>query len=448
MRDVKGKNVQGLIGLCLAPSHTLTSQDQEALARVLEKYHMKTQVLKDQRTLLIRGGDAFKGLTQNTQENDQILENGWQVLRETQEQYPLYVKALPDGRGVIFASHSGLLMKSGLVTPCLLPAARAAVLQQGVSPEGVSLFGFVRELLPGEIACLQDGEAVIKRMDEFKDPHKGSGNALPLRCGPLPRPHVPLGCYLDHRDVSQGLLEELKRTHQDVRGYRLFFPDLDKGSKINQQKPPISAVPPPYEMIPFTGKDFWRLMPEMAKACDELICDLSVLEAFKIGEAAAKDGRPLVMATSDSEEVHDYPAKGYVGRLERTTYHLDHDVSLASRSRLVSPRVEGVLKILLAQGVPLVSVMPFSAHRTKANPFEALLKLWIQEKNHRLASLMARQECILELMPREEIKDLFVQNDKKSLFVAWELIFYALWHQIYIQGRDPIPDTLAMLARA
>jgi asparagine synthase (glutamine-hydrolysing) len=73
--------------------------------------------------------------------------------------------------------------------------------------------------------------------------------------------------------------------------------------------------------------------------------------------------------------------------------------------------------------------------------------VWIQEKNHRLASLMARQECILELMPREEIKDLFVQRDKKSLFVAWELIFYALWHQIYIQGRDPIPDTLAMLAR-
>lgn len=436
------------MGLCLTPPHTVTPQDQEALTRVLEKYQIKTQVLAAQGTLFITGSDAFKDLAQNNQENAPALEDIWQVLRETQDQYPLYTRALPEGRGVMFASHSGLLMASGLVTPCLLPAARAAVLQQGASPDGMSLFGFVRELLPGEVACIQDGQALIKKKDDIKGVQKEICHGLPLRCGVVPSPHTPLGCYLDHAHVSQRLLEELTRTHQDVKGYRLFFPDLEKECQENQPRSEIGASLISHEAVPFTAKDFWRLMPEIAKVCDELTCDPAVLGAFKIGEAVAQDRRALVMATSNAQGTLDYPAKGYVGRLKRTTYHLEHDGSLASRSRVMSLGVESALKAFLAQGVPSVSFVPLPIQRTKENPFETLLKLWIQEKNHRLASLMARQECILELMPREEIKDLFVQNDKKSLFVAWELIFYALWHQIYIQGRDPIPDTLAMLARA
>jgi hypothetical protein len=448
VRYVKEKNVQGFMGLCLTPPHTVTPQDQEALTRVLEKYQIKTQVLAAQGTLFIRGSDAFKDLAQNNQEGDSTLEGAWQVLRETGDQYPLYTRALPEGRGVMFASHSGLLVASGLVTPCLLPEARAAVLQQGAAPDGISLFGFVRELLPGEVARIKDGQAVIKKREDIKGLQKENCNGLPLRCGVVPPPLIPLGCYSDHAHTSQRLFEELTQTHQDVKGYRLFFPDLEKECQENQPRSKIGASLISHEAVSFTAKDFWRLMPEIAKACDELICDPAVLGAFKIGEAVARDGRSLVMATSDVQDTLDYPAKGYVGRLKRTTYHLEHDGSLASQSRVMCRRVESALKAFLAQGVPSVSFVPFSTQRTKVNPFETLLKLWIQEKNHRLASLMARQECILELMPREEIKDLFVQNDKKSLFVAWELIFYALWHQIYIQGRDPIPDTLAMLARA
>ncbi|MCE2951108.1 MAG: hypothetical protein ACK5TR_02600 [Alphaproteobacteria bacterium] len=450
VRDAKKNPSPALLGLCLAPSHFVTTQEQKALTHVFESHHLDGEILINSKTLYVMASGAFKEIAYLTIKSDvREPHGGWYAQRETDDHYPLYLRELSHGRGVIFSSHSGVLVRSGLVTPCLLPTARAAVLQQGAAPQGLSLFGFVKELLPGHSAYFQDGKVEIHPINALEGQKKALGNVLPLRCEGLPAPHVPLGFFSQDLSASQFCLETLRRTHGDVKIYSLFFPDVEKGNKKKevQDRPEITAKD--HELIPFTAKDFWRLMPEMAHACDELICQPSILGAHMVGRSAVKDGRHMVIPTLEMPQKSPYFLKGYVDRLKRTTYQLEYDASLFKGATMKNPHTEGALKALLSQGlrVSIVPVCKPFLTRRSSSPYENLIRVWIQEKNHRLASLMARQECILELMPREEIKDLFVQRDKKSLFVAWELIFYALWHQIYIQGRDPIPDTLAMLAR-
>jgi asparagine synthase (glutamine-hydrolysing) len=133
--------------------------------------------------------------------------------------------------------------------------------------------------------------------------------------------------------------------------------------------------------------------------------------------------------------------------LEGRTPFLDPQVGAFCASLPDDVRVRGRFgKWILRQW--LQEALPISAPFAKKRGFRVPVGEWIGAKGHRLGTLVARQEGVREIMQAHDVKELFMQKNERALFACWELLFYALWHQIHIQGRPVVPDTLAMLARA
>lgn len=96
----------------------------------------------------------------------------------------------------------------------------------------------------------------------------------------------------------------------------------------------------------------------------------------------------------------------------------------------------------------LKASLPESQPFAKKKGFRVPVGEWISAKGPRLASLVARQEGIEEIVSYDQVKKIFMGQDDRTLFAAWQLLFYAVWHQVHILQKKPIPDTLAMLSRA
>ena len=59
---------------------------------------------------------------------------------------------------------------------------------------------------------------------------------------------------------------------------------------------------------------------------------------------------------------------------------------------------------------------------------------WIFTEKDKLGKLVAKQDGINQLFEPKAVLELFANSDKKSGFVLWSLLFYALWHKVHIQG--------------
>lgn len=74
---------------------------------------------------------------------------------------------------------------------------------------------------------------------------------------------------------------------------------------------------------------------------------------------------------------------------------------------------------------------------------------WLRGQGHRLGPLVAAQPGVAALCHPDQVVRLFVSGDKRHGFAAWTLLFYALWHQRHIVGRDDgDADTFAALDAA
>ncbi|MGF1625404.1 MAG: asparagine synthase (glutamine-hydrolyzing) [Alphaproteobacteria bacterium] len=74
---------------------------------------------------------------------------------------------------------------------------------------------------------------------------------------------------------------------------------------------------------------------------------------------------------------------------------------------------------------------------------------WLRSQGARLGPLVAAQSGVAALCHRDRVVRLFGSDDKRHGFAAWTLLFYALWHQRHIIGRDPgDADTFAALDAA
>lgn len=95
----------------------------------------------------------------------------------------------------------------------------------------------------------------------------------------------------------------------------------------------------------------------------------------------------------------------------------------------------------------LKDALPESQPFAKKKGFRVPVGEWISAKGPRLASLVARQDGVEDILSYDQVKAIFMGHDDRTLFAAWQLLFYAVWHQIHILKKEPVPDTLAMLSR-
>ena len=71
---------------------------------------------------------------------------------------------------------------------------------------------------------------------------------------------------------------------------------------------------------------------------------------------------------------------------------------------------------------------------------------WIRRRGAAVGELVAAAPGIVEVCRPEAVRELFKRPTRKTGIAAWSLLFYALWHAIHIEGREPVNDTFEFLA--
>lgn len=92
-------------------------------------------------------------------------------------------------------------------------------------------------------------------------------------------------------------------------------------------------------------------------------------------------------------------------------------------------------------------------HLPQSNPFadkkgfSVPIGLWIEQQARVLAPLVAAQAGVQEVAFPDKILSLFEKaSGRKERYMAWNLLFYALWHQIHIVGKSSQGTVVEVLA--
>ncbi len=85
----------------------------------------------------------------------------------------------------------------------------------------------------------------------------------------------------------------------------------------------------------------------------------------------------------------------------------------------------------------LHEALPEAEAFTKKRGFSVPVAHWIHGRGAQLGPLVADQAGVAAIAHRDQVVKLFLSDDKRHGFAAWTLLFYALWHQRHMLGRDP-----------
>ena len=72
---------------------------------------------------------------------------------------------------------------------------------------------------------------------------------------------------------------------------------------------------------------------------------------------------------------------------------------------------------------------------------------WIAGRGGSLGDLVARQPGIAELCRPDAVRAVFRTTGKRAGQAAWALLFYALWHEIHVCGKQPAATPEETLAQ-
>ncbi|MDI2090444.1 asparagine synthase (glutamine-hydrolyzing) [Commensalibacter oyaizuii] len=115
--------------------------------------------------------------------------------------------------------------------------------------------------------------------------------------------------------------------------------------------------------------------------------------------------------------------------------------NLADSLKVQHGQGKWILRKWLEEHLP--SAQPFASKKG----FSVPIGLWIEQNANSLASLVKMQAGIKEIAFCDKILTLFEKaSGRKERYMAWNLLFYALWHQIHIMGKSPkgsVTDVLA-----
>lgn len=176
--------------------------------------------------------------------------------------------------------------------------------------------------------------------------------------------------------------------------------------------------------------------------------DIAAAEA-----AAGRDGRTGLQA-AQAVDVAEWLPNDLLIKLDRCL--MAHGVE--GRVPFLDPvladfafRLPDALKVRRGLGKWLLrkwleTALPIAKPHAKKQGFTVPVGEWIAERGKELAPLVARQPGIAEACRPEAVEALFRTRDSKQGKAAWTLLFYALWHQRHILGRQAVPDVLAALA--
>lgn len=71
---------------------------------------------------------------------------------------------------------------------------------------------------------------------------------------------------------------------------------------------------------------------------------------------------------------------------------------------------------------------------------------WIAIHGARAGELVAKQDCIQAICDVDAVKGAFAKPQGRAGKAAWTLLFYALWHNIHMEGQSPDGDVFDVLS--
>ena len=115
---------------------------------------------------------------------------------------------------------------------------------------------------------------------------------------------------------------------------------------------------------------------------------------------------------------------------------------LPDRLKIQGRMGKWLLRRWLADNLP--EAQPFARKRG----FTVPVGEWIARRSDLLAPLVARQPGVVELCDPTAVERLFKTRGKRAAFASWVLLFYALWHNHHIVGRQQGGDVDEALGEA
>ena len=137
------------------------------------------------------------------------------------------------------------------------------------------------------------------------------------------RSDVPYGMFFSGGVDSSALLAMMRRLNsQPVKAFTLGFDEADICDERDHARDVAQFAGAEHVEVSFAEKDFWELLPSVARIIDDIVADYATLPTFKLAQAVQESGIKVILSGEGGDEMF----AGY-GRYRR-----------ASRNRLLGGR--------------------------------------------------------------------------------------------------------------
>jgi len=226
---------------------------------------------------------------------------------------PLYYVETPTR--FAFASEPQALIAAGLVPAQLVRQVRNELLQLQFTTGRETIFAGIHRVLPGETVVVARGRIVERRRRD----------ALPL-ASPEPRDEadavaqfdrvfagsvlihqrsdVPYGMFLSGGIDSSAVLAMMARLNErPVKAFTAGFSTGFVHDEREHARTVARTLGAEHIEVEFREADFWRLLPEIARAMDDPAADYALLPTFKLAAAARSAGLKVILSGEGGDEL-------------------------------------------------------------------------------------------------------------------------------------------------
>jgi len=227
---------------------------------------------------------------------------------------PLYIAET--AAGVAFASEAGALVRAGWVAADVEQDAWSSYFNQQYVSGALTMFKGVRRVRPGEVLRIRRGVIVerrvyplqlspARRMEEDEALATFDGIA-----GEVVQSHlqsdVPYGAFLSGGTDSSCVVTKMAELVGQVRTYAIgFSSDTVADERENALRLAVK-LETAHESIEFTHADFWKLLPEMCEAMDDLVADYAALPTLKLAGLASQGVKVILSGEGGDEGLAGY----------------------------------------------------------------------------------------------------------------------------------------------
>lgn len=214
--------------------------------------------------------------------------------------------------GVAFASEAGALVQSGWIAPALNEDALPSFLNRQYVLGTDTLFRGIRRVAPGEVLRIRQGDIAERcavPLDLRPHSHMTEDDALSAFDGLLSekiathlQAEVPYGAFLSGGIDSSAVVTRMADLTTPIRTYTIGFESVSVADERAMAEHLSQQLGTAHTAVEFGEKDFWRYLPQMCAAFDDLVADYAALPTLKLARCAGGDVK-IILSGEGGDEI-------------------------------------------------------------------------------------------------------------------------------------------------